>query len=40
MGISDDELFHFSLAEFQVCGTDRLHRTDKHGNADIGSKEA
>ena len=39
MGISDDVHIHFSLAENQVCGTDWLHRTDRHGNTEIGKKE-
>ena len=40
MGIDDGEPIHYSLAEVQVCCTDRLHRTDEHGNAGIGRKEA
>ena len=40
MGIDDGVPIHYSLAEIQVCGTDRLHRTDEHKNVDIDRKEA
>ena len=40
MGIKEFEPIHYSLAEVQVRGTDRLNHTDEHENADIGRKEA
>ena len=40
MGIDDGVPIYYSLTEVQVRGTDRLHRTDEHENADIGGKEA
>ena len=38
MGIDDGVPIHYSLAEVQVRGTDRLHRTVEHENVDIGRK--
>ena len=40
MRIDDGVPVYYSLAEVQVRGTDRLHRTYEHENADIGRKEA
>ena len=40
VGIDADVPIYFSLAEVQVSGTDHLHRTNEHENADIGGKEA
>ena len=40
MGIDDGVPIHYSLAEVQMCGTDRLHCTDEHENAAFGIKEA
>ena len=39
MGIDDGVPIHYSLAEVQVRGTDRLHRADGHDNVDIGRNE-
>ena len=33
MGTDDGVPIHYSLEEVQVCGTDRLHRTDDIENA-------
>ena len=32
MGVDDGVPIHYSLAEIQVRGTDRLHRTNEHEN--------
>ena len=40
MGFDDGVPIHYSLAEVQLRGTDRRHRTDEHENVDIGRKEA
>ena len=40
MGIDDVVPIYYSLAEVQVCGTDRLHLTDEHKNADNDGKDA
>ena len=40
MGIDDGVPIHYSLAEIQIDGTDRLHRTDEHESVDIDRKEA
>ena len=40
MGIDNGVPIHYSLAEVQVRGADRLHSTDEHENVDIGRKEA
>ena len=39
MGVDDGVPIHYSLAELQVRGTDRLHRTDVHKNVDVDRKE-
>ena len=40
MGVNDGVPIHYSLAEIQVRGFDRRHRTNEHGNVDIDRKEA
>ena len=35
MGVDDGVPIHSSLAEIQVRGIDRLHRTHEHKNVDI-----
>ena len=40
MGTDDGVPIYYCLAEIQVRGTDRLHHTNEHENADIGGKEA
>ena len=40
MGVDDGVPFHCSLAEIQVRGTDRLHRTNEHKNVESGGKAA
>ena len=40
MGIDDGVPIYYSLADVQVRGTDRVHRTDEHENTDIGEREA
>ena len=32
MGVDDGVSIYYSLAEIQVRGTDRLHRTNEHEN--------
>ena len=39
MGIDDGVPIHYSLAEIQVRGTDRLHRINEHENVDIDRKK-
>ena len=39
MGIDDGVPIHNSLAEVQVRGNDRLHRTNEHGNVEIDRKK-
>ena len=39
MGIDDGMPIHYSLAEIQVRGTDRLHRTNEHEQFDIDKKK-
>ena len=40
MGIDDGVPIHYSLAEIQVRGTDRLLRTNEHKNFDSDRKES
>ena len=39
MGVDDGVTIHYSLAEIQVRGTDRLHRTHEHENVDTDKKK-
>ena len=39
MGVDDGVAIHYSQAEIQVRGTDRLHRTHEHKNFDIDREE-
>ena len=39
MEIDDGVPIYYSLAEVQMNGTDRLHRTNEHENTDTGGKE-
>ena len=39
MGVDDGVPIHYSLAEIQVRGTDRLHRTHEHKNVDSDRKK-
>ena len=39
MGVDDGVRIHYSLAEVQVRGIDRLHRTNEHENVDIDRKK-
>ena len=38
MGVDDGVPIHYSLAEIQVRGTDRLHRTHENENVDVGRR--
>ena len=40
MGVDDGVPIRCSLAEVQVPGTDRQHRTNEHEKADTSRKEA
>ena len=39
MGFNDGVLFYYSLAEIQLRGTDRLHRTHEHEDVDSNIKK-
>ena len=40
MGIDDGVLVHYSLAEVQLRGTDRLHCANEHEELDSSRKKA